>query len=106
MEDRGSSHDMEIAYWLGKPYWGRGIASAVAKATIDWAWISFSWISRIDAGVFSTWNPASRRVLEKCGLKYEGTLRRAVWQGAEKGYSDIEIWGMLREEWEERRTGS
>ena len=95
--DRGA----ELVYWLGEEYWGRGIASVVVKAYVDWLWRTFSWINRVDAAVYSTWNPASRRVLEKIGLKYEGTTRKSVWRGKVKGFSDMELWGMLREEWNE-----
>ena len=43
-------------------------------------------------------NPASGRVMEKCGMRYEGTLRGAVFN---KGrYADVAVWGMVRLDWE------
>ena len=42
-------------------------------------------------------NPASGKVMEKCGLKYEGTLRKADWSN--KGIVDAAIYGLLKEEY-------
>ena len=66
----------EIGYWLGEPYWGRGITSEALVATTAWAFDSFD-LTRIFAHVFD-WNPASSRVLEKSGFTLEGRLRKAV----------------------------
>lgn len=66
----------EIGYWLGKAYWGRGLATAAVRATTEWAFDRFD-LCRIDAAVFDG-NPASARVLEKAGYLLEGRLRRSV----------------------------
>lgn len=66
----------EIGYWLGEPYWGRGIATEALKAITDYAFATFD-LSRLYAGVFE-WNPASMRVLEKAGYVFEARLRRSV----------------------------
>jgi RimJ/RimL family protein N-acetyltransferase len=66
----------EIGYWLGEPFWGRGITSEALVATTQWAFASFD-LTRIFAHVFD-WNPASARVLEKAGYALEGRLRKAV----------------------------
>lgn len=42
-------------------------------------------------------NPASGKVMEKCGLKYEGTLRNADWSN--KGIVDAAMYGLLVEEY-------
>lgn len=68
----------EIGYWLGRQYWGRGIATAAVRATTAWAFASFD-LRRIYAGVFDG-NPASARVLEKAGYTLEGRLRRSVFK--------------------------
>lgn len=54
-----------IGYWLGEPFWGRGIATEAVKAVTGYAFSEFD-LYRIEAGVFG-WNPASMRVLEKAG---------------------------------------
>jgi [ribosomal protein S5]-alanine N-acetyltransferase len=66
----------EIGYWLGRSFWGRGIASAAVRAVTEHAFEQFD-LNRLHAGVFA-WNPASARVLEKAGYVLEGRLRSAV----------------------------
>lgn len=65
-----------FGYWLGEPYWGRGIMSAAARATSEHVFARFD-IARLEAPVFE-WNPASMRVLEKCGFVREGVLRQSI----------------------------
>jgi [ribosomal protein S5]-alanine N-acetyltransferase len=66
----------EIGYWLGEPFWGRGIASEALRAVTEYAFERFD-VCRLEAGVFA-WNPASARVLEKAGYTLEGRARLAV----------------------------
>ena len=82
----------EVGYWLGEPFWGRGIATEVLRAVTDYALKTFD-VIRLEAGVFS-WNPASARVLEKAGYTLEGRMRRGVVKGDRVG--DRLIYGLLR----------
>jgi RimJ/RimL family protein N-acetyltransferase len=66
----------QFGYWLAEPYWGRGIMTAAVRATSDHVLVHLD-IVRLEAPVFE-WNPASMRVLEKCGFIREGLLRRSV----------------------------
>src|ERR1019366_3278165 len=70
----GKSHRAEIGYWLAKPFWGRGIMTAVVQRMCQHAFDEFALV-KIMAHVV-THNPASARVLEKCGLGQEGLLRK------------------------------
>ena len=70
-----------IGYWLGEPFWGRGIMTAVVGAVTDHA-LSQRGFLRLEAPVFA-WNPASMRVLEKCGYVREGVLRKSVFKDGE-----------------------
>lgn len=65
-----------IGYWLGEPFWGRGLATAAVRALSDYAFRTFP-LERLQAFVFE-WNPASARVLEKAGYTFEGRLRRSI----------------------------
>jgi ribosomal-protein-alanine N-acetyltransferase len=67
-------HRAEIGYWLATPYWGRGIMTAVVRRLCEYAFAEHG-LAKITAHVF-THNPASARVLEKCGFEQEGLLRR------------------------------
>jgi RimJ/RimL family protein N-acetyltransferase len=68
----------EIGYWLGQPYWGRGIATEALGLMTAYAFETFHF-DRVEAHVFD-WNPASARVLEKCGYTREGRLRNKVFK--------------------------
>jgi len=60
----------ELGYWLGLPYWGKGYATEALHAVIDYAFTDLAYTS-LQAGARVT-NPASRRVLEKCGFQWTG----------------------------------
>lgn len=60
----------ELGYWLGVPYWGKGYATEALHAVIDHAFTDLGYAA-LQAGARVT-NPASRRVLEKCGFQWTG----------------------------------
>ena len=66
----------EMGYWLGKPYWGKGIISAALPAMTKYVVDTFDF-TRIAALVFVR-NPASARLLEKAGYVREGHTKRSV----------------------------
>lgn len=66
----------EIGYWLGVPYWGRGYATEAARALIDHAFDHLQ-LDLLTANARVS-NPASRRVLEKCGFQWTGVALRRI----------------------------
>ncbi|HKQ61471.1 MAG TPA: GNAT family N-acetyltransferase [Candidatus Polarisedimenticolaceae bacterium] len=66
----------EIGYWLGEPFWGRGIASEAVRAVTQHA-LAAHGLTRVYALPFA-WNPASCRVLEKAGFQLEARTRRSA----------------------------
>jgi RimJ/RimL family protein N-acetyltransferase len=66
----------EIGYWLGEPFWGRGIVTEALAAVTRYAIDTFR-LTRIYALPFAH-NTASCRVLEKAGYTLEGRLRRSA----------------------------
>lgn len=72
------SKGAEIGYWLGEPFWGKGIASSAVKLATSYAFETLN-LERLFAGVFEN-NEASKRVIEKCGFKHEGISRKAVFK--------------------------
>lgn len=66
----------EIGYWLGEPFWGKGIMSKAIKIFSDFAFNEFN-IIRIYARVFES-NKNSARVLEKAGYKLEAKFEKAI----------------------------
>jgi [ribosomal protein S5]-alanine N-acetyltransferase len=69
--------NMEIGYWLGEPFWGKGYASKAVGLICDLIRNDYPHINRIYAEVFET-NKASMRVLEKNGFELECVRRKAV----------------------------
>jgi RimJ/RimL family protein N-acetyltransferase len=60
----------EIGYWLGVPFWGKGYATEAVRALIDHAFADLMHAALYSGARVS--NPASRRVLEKCGFQWTG----------------------------------
>lgn len=67
-----------IGYWLGRPFWGRGIATAACAALTNEALTRRDFV-RLETAVYAP-NAASMRVLEKCGYACEGVMRKAVFK--------------------------
>ena len=91
--------DPEIGYWLGVPYWGKGYATEAARAVIDHAFTALG-VDKLEAGARVT-NPASRRVLEKCGFQWTGVIlarSRALNSAvpADRFRLDRGLWASLR----------
>ena len=85
----------ELGYWIGKPYWRQGYCTEAAQAVLRYGFEVLG-LNRIQARHF-TRNPASGRVMQKIGMKYEGCLRQAVKKWDK--FEDWEIYGILRSEW-------
>jgi [ribosomal protein S5]-alanine N-acetyltransferase len=66
----------EIGYWLGEPFWGRGIATDALIAVTAHA-VATHGLTRVYALPFA-WNTASCRVLEKAGYVLEARLRNSA----------------------------
>ncbi len=85
VETDGAS--IELGYFIAPEKWGRGYASEALRAAIDTLFdMGFE---RVTAGCFEE-NPASRRVMEKCGMlplehettiEYRGTQHRCLYFG-------------------------
>lgn len=75
-------HTGHFGYWLGEVYWGKGIATAAARAMVAHAF-SGSQFARLEAPVFE-WNAPSMRVLEKVGFIREGVLKRNVYKDGQQ----------------------
>ena len=86
--------DAELGYWLGEPFWGRGIMTEAVRRICREAFERLD-IVRIHAAVYAR-NGASCRVLEKAGFTREGILRRSVYKNGE--VLDACLYALLREE--------
>src|SRR5712691_8771395 len=95
----------DLGIWLGVPFWGHGYATEALRAVIDHAFADLGF-EALQAGARVT-NPASRRVLEKCGFQWTGVglhriralassapidrfrLERSIW-------SSLKSWGVVK----------
>jgi ribosomal-protein-alanine N-acetyltransferase len=66
--DPEATYEMEVGYAFSRDRWGHGLASEVATALVEWGF-RVKELPRI-VGVCQTENRASRRVLEKAGLRF------------------------------------
>lgn len=82
----------ELGYWLGLPYWGKGIATEAARAVVDFGFKALE-LNRIQAHHLAR-NPASGRVLMKAGLRREGMSPQAVFKNGRP--EDVVFYGLTR----------
>ncbi len=68
----------EIGYWIGEPFWNKGISTAAVSLATKYGFEELH-LERLYAGVFD-FNDPSKKVLEKCGYKLEGISRNAVFK--------------------------
>lgn len=85
--------NFEIGFFLSENFWGRGIMTKAIKAAVSYSFSNFD-IERVYAEVFSD-NLASRRALEKAGLKLEATIRKNIIKN--EVLKDSCIYSVLRE---------
>jgi ribosomal-protein-alanine N-acetyltransferase len=81
----------ERGYWIGVPYLGNGYATEAARAVVRYGFDVLK-LHRIFASHFQG-NPASGKVLQKVGMKYEGRLRNHVRKWDQ--FQDLEFYGIL-----------
>jgi [ribosomal protein S5]-alanine N-acetyltransferase len=72
------SKTADLGYWLGEPFWGKGIMTAAVHKTVEYIFSQFD-VVRIHAGIFD-WNGASMRVLEKAGFRKECVFEQSVYK--------------------------
>jgi RimJ/RimL family protein N-acetyltransferase len=89
----------ELGYWIGVPYWNRGFATEAARALLDFGFNRLR-LHRIVAE-HCVENPASGRVIQKLGMRHEGTLRSHFVKNGE--FHDLEVYGILDAEWSSQR---
>lgn len=89
-------HRAEVGYWIGKPYWGRGLATSALCLLLQFGFERLH-LNRIEAGHFEH-NPASGRVMQKAGMQFEGIRRQYAWHGDH--FIDLLWYVILREDYE------
>ncbi|WP_342359788.1 GNAT family N-acetyltransferase [Terrarubrum flagellatum] len=91
-----AARGVEIAFWLGSDHSGSGFITEAARSVID-AVFTLTDQPEISASA-RVINPASRRVLEKCGFRHEGSALRAA--PARGGAFPCDLFRLDRRTWE------
>ena len=86
----------ELGYSFSREYWNHGYATQALQAVIDAVFRSLP-VNRLEAQ-HDVRNPASGRVMEKCGLRQEGILRDRIVNKGE--YVNVALYAILRSDWE------
>ena len=86
----------EVGYSFAREHWNQGYATESLQAVIDAAFTALP-LNRLEAQ-HDIRNPASGRVMEKCGMKQEGVLRQRVRNKGE--YADVAMYSLLRSDLE------
>lgn len=89
------NNSAEVGYVLNRNFWGRGLSSEALAAVIEFGFDKLL-LHRIEAR-FIIDNANSKKVMEKCGMKYEGILRSSMMVKGD--YKDIGICSILSEEY-------
>jgi len=87
----------ELGYCMGRAYWGKGYMSEAVAAIIDFLFKTVG-LNRIAAGHDPN-NVASGRVMQKCGMIYEGTQRQAHYC-PRRGFYDLACYAILKCDYE------
>lgn len=82
---------IHIGYCIGSRWWHSGFTSEAFSAVIPFFFEQVG-ANRIESQHDPN-NPNSGKVMKKCGLRYEGTLRKADWSN--QGIVDACVYGML-----------
>ena len=83
-----------IGYCLGRKWWHKGIMSEALKAVTDFLF-DVAGFNRIESRHDPN-TPNSGKVMQKCGMKYEGTLRSSDWNN--QGICDACYYALLKAE--------
>lgn len=92
-------YGLELGYWIGEPYWGRGYATEVAHALVDLAFRATE-IDRLNVSC-RVINSPSRRVIHKCGFQYVG---QGMMDSVVAGKVPVERYQLDRKTWVSLRS--
>ncbi len=89
---------VEIGYWLGIPFWNRGIMTHALCLWTDYLFAEYEWAQRLVCQIL-VGNVASERVAEKAGYEREAVLRDSLCKNGE--VLDIMLYVRLRRHWQQ-----
>lgn len=95
MREKDAPSSAELGYWFRREAWGKGYATEASRFILEMGFTTIG-LHRI-WGKCHTENIASARVMEKLGMKREGTVREHVWM--RDHYRSSRLYSMLEQEY-------
>ncbi len=83
----------ELGYWIDPKFWNKGYATEAASAMIEYGF-KIKGLHKIHARHFAS-NPASGRVMEKCGMKKEGVQEKEIFKIDR--YEDVVLYAIIKD---------
>jgi len=87
----------EIGYALSPEYWNKGLMTEAMIVMIKFGFENLN-LNRIEA-LCNVENTASERVMQKCGMKYEGTIREHIYVKEE--FHNLKLYSILKSEFKD-----
>jgi ribosomal-protein-alanine N-acetyltransferase len=95
VEHNDKAQSVHIGYCIGKAWWHKGYMSEALTELVQFFFNEVG-VNRIESR-HDTRNPNSGKVMQKAGLKYEGTLRQSDWNN--QGICDAAYYSILAEDY-------
>jgi ribosomal-protein-alanine N-acetyltransferase len=89
----------EVGYALSKDFWNQGYMTEAFKEVIKFGF-EYMKLNRVEATCKLS-NTASEKVMQKCGLKYEGIFKQRLF--AKGMYHDLKLYAILKSDWENHK---
>ena len=91
------TQSVECGYVIGRPWWNKGIVTEALEAVMEWL---FDYVGvQVVRAKHSVDNPASGRVMVKCGMQFEG-FRRHGGRNGDGTICDLACYSILADEWD------
>ncbi|PKL83630.1 MAG: GNAT family N-acetyltransferase [Ignavibacteriae bacterium HGW-Ignavibacteriae-3] len=97
---KGENNCADIGYVLSKKYWNKGILTEVLRSVIRFCFEELQ-LNRVEAHCEEE-NIGSWRVMEKCGMKFEGLLRQKVF--VKERYRSMKMYSILKSEYQNDKS--
>lgn len=93
-----ANHYGEVGYALSKEFWNQGYTTEAFNEVIRFGFERMR-LQRVEATCKPA-NTASEKVMIKCGLQFEGILKKKLYAKGE--FHDLKLYSLLKEDWEKR----
>ena len=85
----------ELGYYIGYDYWNLGLMTEALRCVLEY-FFNQAGMNRVEA-IYEPDNPASGKVMQKCGMRYEGTMRQ-FFLCRDGTYADGQLYAILKED--------